>query len=243
MNLKQLRKILAVEENHFRAEGDLETAVAVAIFANLLEGRYHMEVSEFADTTLRRRGSRRDRHLFGRIEGHDFDSRRLTADKPMQVAKLKRLLERLRDSYSAVGAEKPAKDMRRVTDLLKGFETKTVSEFVGETQALLANEKPATPRTRSTEELVARYVRELLDAGTDKAAFDAAMGLIDDDREIGKSELSEIANRYRNESSGGTYAIKFRSLKRARGAIRDVFLERCDAQSKRKAIDKLTRRA
>ena len=53
MNIKQLRKVLAVEENHFLAEGDLETAAAIAIFANLLEGR---DSGDPADTIYRGAG-------------------------------------------------------------------------------------------------------------------------------------------------------------------------------------------
>lgn len=49
MNLKQLRKVLAIEENHCRADGDAEKADAVASFANLLEGYEHMQVSEFVN--------------------------------------------------------------------------------------------------------------------------------------------------------------------------------------------------
>jgi len=36
----------------------------------------------------------------------------------MQLSRLKRIFERLTDSYAAAGAEEPAKDMRRVADLL-----------------------------------------------------------------------------------------------------------------------------
>ena len=163
----------------------------------------------------------------------------------MQVKILKRLLERLRDGYSAVGAVEPAKDMRRVTDLLKGHEDKTVGEFVSETKVLLDDAKPAVtvPTARAADRVVAKHVRRLLDAGIDRSAFDAAMTALDDDGEVGKLELFIIANRYRNEPSGGTHEIKFKSLKQAHGSIRDVFLERSDAQRKRGAIDKLTKRA
>ena len=162
----------------------------------------------------------------------------------MQVKILKRLLERLRDSYSAVGAAEPAKDMRRAAQMLNGHEDKAVGEFVSETKALLDDEKP-TPRGQVADgQVVAKHVRRLLAAGTDKSAFDAAIAALDDDAgEVGKVELFAIANRYRNEPSGGTHEIKFKSLKQARAAIRDVFLERSDAQSKRSAIDKLTKRA
>jgi hypothetical protein len=162
----------------------------------------------------------------------------------MQIKILKRLLERLRDSYSAVGAAEPAQDMRRVAELLKGHEDKPVSEFVAETKALLHDKKPAFPAPAvATNEVIARHVRSLLRAGTDRSAFDAAMADLDSDNEVGKVELFAIANRYRNEPSGGTHEIKFKSLKQANGSILDVFLERSDAHRKRGAIDRLTKRA
>jgi|SRR5262245_13772520 len=163
----------------------------------------------------------------------------------MQIKILKRLLERLRDSYSAVGAAEPARDMRRVADLLKGHENKPVSEFVAETKALLDDTKPTFPgpAAATNDEIVARHVRRLLRAGIDRSAFDAAMADLDGDNEVGKVELFAIANRYRNEPSGGTHEIKFKSLKQANGSIRDVFLERSDAHRKRGAIDRLTKRA
>jgi hypothetical protein len=49
MNLKQLRKVLAVEEKYLRDDGYGDDADAVASFANLLEGNDRTEVSEFVD--------------------------------------------------------------------------------------------------------------------------------------------------------------------------------------------------
>ena len=55
MNIKQLRKVLTVEENHCRNEGNSEMAEAIASFANLIEGKDHMEVSEFVDSVEKAR--------------------------------------------------------------------------------------------------------------------------------------------------------------------------------------------
>jgi hypothetical protein len=162
----------------------------------------------------------------------------------MQVKVLKRLFGRLRDSYSAVGADEPARDMRRIADLLQGHEDKPVEEFVAEIRAMLHGDEPVPSERapRIVTEVVERHVRGLLGAGVDRTAFEAAMAHLDDDGDVGKIELFAIANRYRNEPSAGTHQIKFKSLKQARSSIRDVFLERADAQSKRGAIDRLTKR-
>jgi hypothetical protein len=163
----------------------------------------------------------------------------------MQVKVLKRLFGRLRDSYSAAGADEPAKDMRRLSDLLRGNEDKTVEEFVAETRALLdPGQLQATDGiAQVSDEAIAKHVRNLLGAGTDRSAFDAAMAELEQDREVGKMELFAIANRYRNQPSGGTHEIRYKSLKQARGSMRDVFRERTDSQSKRDAIERLTKRA
>jgi hypothetical protein len=162
----------------------------------------------------------------------------------MQVKRLKKLFERLRDSYSAAGADEPASDMRRVAGLLRGHEDRTVDEFVAETKTLLDGQPSTTEQpTQGADELVAKHVRRLLDAGTDQSAFDAALDELENDAEVRKVELFAIANGYRNEPSGGTHVIKFKSLAQARGSIREVFLQRLDTQSKRGVIDKLTKRA
>lgn len=163
----------------------------------------------------------------------------------MQLSRLKRIFERLTDSYAAAGAEEPAKDMRRVADLLKGHEQRTVDDFVAETRKALdaGGFTSAKQRSKINDDVVARHTSSLLSAGADRSAFDAAVGAIDADDQVGKLELFAIANRYRNQPSGGTHEIKFKSVKQARGTIRDVFLERADSQSKRGAIDKLTKRA
>jgi hypothetical protein len=162
----------------------------------------------------------------------------------MKVKRLKRLFERLRDSYSAAGADEPAGDMQRVAGLFSGHEDRAVDEFVAETKRLLDGQSSTTEQTiQVADELAAKYIRKLLEAGTDQSVFDTVMDDLESDAEVRKIELFAIANGYRNEPSGGTYVTKFKSLKQARESIREVFLGRLDAQSKRGVIDKLTKRA
>jgi hypothetical protein len=55
MNVKQLRKVLTFEANHFREDGECDIAEALVSVANLLKGREHMQVSEFVDRVERAR--------------------------------------------------------------------------------------------------------------------------------------------------------------------------------------------
>jgi hypothetical protein len=49
MNIAQLRKILALQEQHCIEDGDREKADAIASFANLLEGNDQMSVPKFVE--------------------------------------------------------------------------------------------------------------------------------------------------------------------------------------------------
>jgi hypothetical protein len=49
MNIEQLRRVLTIEANHLREDGEDQKADAVTSFANLLEGNPRTEVSEFVD--------------------------------------------------------------------------------------------------------------------------------------------------------------------------------------------------
>jgi hypothetical protein len=82
----------------------------------------------------------------------------------------------------------------------------------------------------------------LLGAGTDQAAFQAALEALDADRSIGAAEWYAIANRYWNEPTGATYEYRFKSGKAAREAIRNTFIKRFEANSKQGVFDRISRR-
>jgi hypothetical protein len=158
----------------------------------------------------------------------------------MEIRELKRALERIRSLYAAAGVTSAAKDLRGVAQLLEGHDDKSVENFIAETSELLNR---ASGRTTATvdEERVAIHVDRLLAAGIDQAAFDTALGKLDSDDLVGKGEWAAIANRYRNAPTNAAHVYKFKSTKEARTAIRDAFIERYEANSKRGIINRLTK--
>jgi hypothetical protein len=157
----------------------------------------------------------------------------------MDVRKLKAVLHQIEELYSAGGAATAAKDLRSVARLLDGYEETSVEAFIAETKVLL--DKPPAPASSQIDvALVSRYSDRLLEAGTDEAKFEAALKELDEARG-GKGEWAAIANRYRNAPTNGTHVYKFKSIREARIAVRDTFIERHEASSKRGIIDRLTK--
>jgi hypothetical protein len=163
----------------------------------------------------------------------------LTLHSDMKTDEFKAILKRLEELYAAAGTAGPANDIRSVARLLDGSEGKTLDEFIAETRALLESPRSQPAATSADHELVAKYSARLLEAGTDQAAFDATLGALDVDHQLKPADWYAIANRYRNAPSGGTHTYKFKSVKAAREAIRDVFIERFEAESKRGVLDRI----
>jgi hypothetical protein len=160
----------------------------------------------------------------------------------MKVSEFKDVLRRLQELYVAAGAAAQADDLARVMRLLQGNESKTVEEFVAETKSLLVGERDLDRAGAALDEDgVALHARRLLAAGTDQRAFQAALEAADQDKQLGKAEWFSIANRYRNAPTGGTHVYKYNTIKAARAAIRDLFIERFESESKRGILDRLTR--
>ncbi len=160
----------------------------------------------------------------------------------MKVAEFKDVLNRLEELYGAAGAASQAEDLRRVRRLLEGSESKTVDDFVAETRMLLGDQSPPEGMNVGIDqERVATHALRLLDAGTDQHAFQLALDALDEDKRLGKAEWFAIANRYRNAPTGGAHIYKYSTIKGARAAIRDVFIERFEAESKRGIIERITR--
>jgi len=159
----------------------------------------------------------------------------------MNVAELKAVLERLEDLYAAGGAAAAAKDLRSIAGLLDGYEAKSVDAFISETRELLDRPKVTNAKPTANRELVLAYSEKLLAAKIDQRRFEGVMFEMDDDQNVGKLEWFGIANRYRNEPTKGTYEFKFKSIQEARKGIRDTFIERHEAASKRGVIERLTK--
>ncbi len=151
----------------------------------------------------------------------------------MDVKDLKNILLRLEELYAAGQATGAATDIAAVSSLLDGHDDKTVETFLDEVKLKL--------RPLSDIERVDLHVKRLLDAGLDQARFDANLSAIGHDRKVLKAMWFAIANEYRNRPSGGNYAFKYKNIEDARFRIRDAFIERFEAASKRGIIDKLTR--
>lgn len=161
----------------------------------------------------------------------------------MNVTELKAVLKRLEELYVAGGASAPAKDLRSIASLLDGHEAKSVDAFINETRSLLEQPKVSAPAVKSAadHQLVASYVDSLLKAGTDQAQFEPILAELDKDKRTSRAEWFAIANRYRNAPTNGTFEFKFKSIPEARKFIRDTFIERHAAESKRGVIERLTK--
>jgi hypothetical protein len=164
----------------------------------------------------------------------------------MNVTELKAVLHRLEELYVAGGASAAAKDLRSIAALLEGHEEKSLDAFICETRTLLDQPKSATAVAKATvaasnDALVASYVERMLAVGTDQAKFEPILAELDKDKHASRHEWFAIANGYRNRPTSGTFEFKFKSIPEARKFIRDTFIERHAAVSKREAIERLTK--
>lgn len=163
----------------------------------------------------------------------------------MNVTELKTVLRRLEELYAAGGASAAAKDLRSISGLLDGHEEKSLDAFIDETRTLLDQPKARAvakaPKAPAKADLVASYVERLLGAGIDQALFEPILAELDKDKRTSRIEWFAIANSYRNMPTNGTFEFKFGSIPEARKFIRDTFIERHAAVSKREAIERLTK--
>jgi hypothetical protein len=159
----------------------------------------------------------------------------------MNVEEFKSVLRRLEEIYDSSGDSGRAKDLQKVSALLNGHEHQTIDDFVTETVAML--KKPTVQRKTASANkgIVDLYVRQLLDAGTDQSAFKETLSAVEADKAVRKPEWVAIANDYINLPTGETHINKFETIKAAKDGMRDVFIERFDAESKSGIIDKITR--
>lgn len=161
----------------------------------------------------------------------------------MNVTELKAVLKRLEELYAAGGATAPAKDLRSISGLLDGHESKSVDAFINETRTLLDQPKAVASMAKpaANDELVTVYAERLLGAGIDQSRFEPILAELDKDKRTSRLEWFAIANRYRNAPTSGTFEFKFKSIPEARKFIRDTFVERHAAESKRGVIERLTK--
>ena len=163
--------------------------------------------------------------------------------KSINVGELKEILERIQDLYALAGANGPAADFKRLITTLAGHEEFSVEQFVEETRTLLGlnadRAKPKKPKG-SNEKVVEEHIGRLLNAGVNRSAFDAAMSKLREDARVQRADLSAIANRYLNEPTSGTFEFEFKSDDAAYRAMKRMFVERAQDESKAKIIKRMT---
>jgi hypothetical protein len=163
----------------------------------------------------------------------------------MNVTELKAVLKRLEELYAAGGASAPAKDIRSIAGLLEGHEEKSLDAFIDETRSLLDQPKHTAAskaaKAPANDEVVGSYIDRLLSAGIDQAQFEPILAELDKDKRTSRIEWFAIANGYRNRPTNGAFEFKFKSIPEARKFIRDTFIERHAAESKRGVIERLTK--
>ena len=165
--------------------------------------------------------------------------------KSISIGELKEVLEQIQELYALAGANGPAGDFKRLITTLAGHEEESVDEFVEETRSLLGlgakdEKKPKKKPTGSDEEVVEEHVRRLLRARENKADFEAAMVKLKEDARVQAGELSAIANRYLNEPTGGTFEFEFKSDMAAYRAMKRMFVDRAQDESKARIIKRMT---
>src|SRR5690606_11194364 len=118
--------------------------------------------------------------------------------------------------------------------------------FINEARSLLDKPKTGTsvlkaPKAPANDALIASYVERLLDVGVDQARFEPILAELDGDKRTSRTEWFAIANGYRNKPTNGAFEFRFKSIPEARKFIRDTFIERHEAASKRGVIERLTK--
>jgi len=164
--------------------------------------------------------------------------------KAMNVGELKEILERIQEVYALAGAKGPAEDFKRLLGAFNGHEDETIDQFVEETRALLGplvtGGSGKSNRQDANEQVIDEHVRRLLHAGASASAFEAAMGKLKNDSRVRSKELIGIANRYLNDPTGGTFEFDFKTDAAAYRAIKRMFVDRAQDDSKARIIKRMT---
>jgi hypothetical protein len=163
--------------------------------------------------------------------------------KPANVRELKEVLERIQEVYALAGAKGPAADFCRLLASLNGHEEETIDEFVESTRALLSPSTRGSPKTKrqgANQAVVDEHARRLIAAASSPTAFEAAMAKLKSDSRVEKAELGDIANRYLNDPTGGTFEFDFKTDIAAFRAMKRMFVERAQDDNKARIIKRMT---
>src|SRR2546427_699967 len=105
----------------------------------------------------------------------------------MKIRELTVILDHVRQLYLSAGAKAPAKDIKTLSDALGPHADKSVEVFVAtiESKLSLAKAKPKS-RTRAAskplnEGAISYHISQLRQVGSDRPAFDRALGEVKSD--------------------------------------------------------------
>ena len=152
----------------------------------------------------------------------------------MKVSELRVVLDDLQVIYAAAGAKSQAGDVKSVLDLFDGFDDVDVDAFLAELREEISPSTESVDVTPGRADVVESFVRRLLQAGTDRAAFEAVWSELACHSSVTKSEMDSIAHRF----TGGRRSWGTRKL--AHDAIKVRFVERSYQAGKMKLLEKFT---
>jgi len=207
MKVAAFRAILEAAAKLYR-DGD---AHALSVVARLLSGRDAMTVAAFAALLARIPATATSTGLGGARDG--------------AVAGLQATLNDLLTFCHAAGAKTAAKDIKALADALEAHAGQTVDAFCAQSEAWLAQEAERPRRGKAaakkspaaSEEAINAHVDRLCRAGTERAAFEAALAALKADKSVRSPAVAEIARRYANT------VTKYKSMAAAHADIANAF--------------------
>jgi hypothetical protein len=149
----------------------------------------------------------------------------------MTIGELSSMLDRLRDLYSAAGADGPAKDLKTLSEVLQPHAHREVGAFVRDVNVRLSQaggmkrpKKGSVPsKTVSLNcERIEHHVSHLRNAGVDQADFSAAFENVKADKSLRLADMAEIARLY----SDSDVKVTYRSAAAAQKDISAAFVRR-----------------
>jgi hypothetical protein len=213
MKVAAFRAILAAAEGLYRDSGNETAAQALSLLARLLAARDAMTVAAFAG-------------LLATAPAADDSG---AGQSGPTVAQLTSVLDSLQSFCQAAGAKTAEKDLKALADALEAHADEPLEACSAHVQAWLT-EAAARPKGRAktmaaksaaaNAEVIASYLAVLRNAGTDRAAFEAALATLKADKSVKAAALGELARRYANT------VTKYKSMTAAFADIATAFTER-----------------
>lgn len=218
MKVAAFRAVITSAERLYRDGGRGPAAHALGRLAQLLSGRDALTVAAFAA-------------LLAKVPA-DATSDGGAPAGAATVAELQTVLNGLQAFCQAAGAKAAEKDLKALADALGAQAAHTVEAFCAQAQAWLTQEadkpkgrntgrsKTAAPKgPAASEDVINARVDALRRAGTDRAAFEAALAALKADKSVKSPTVAEIARRYANT------VTKYKSMAAAHADIASAFTQ------------------